>query len=58
MNKIKTRIKREFEENPVQTIVVFTMAVTAIAKVIDVTSAAQGRRAYSKQVNASIRRNG
>lgn len=58
MNKIKARIKREFEENPVQTIVVFTMAVTAAAKVIDAMSAAQGRRAYAKQVNASIRRNG
>lgn len=58
MNKIKARIKREFEENPVQTIVVFTMAVTATAKVIDAMSAAQGRRAYAKQVNNSIRRNG
>lgn len=57
MNKVFARIKQEFETNPVQTIVVAAMALTAVAKVVDASSAAQGRRAYAKQVNHSINRN-
>jgi hypothetical protein len=54
MKKFTDRIKREFEENPVQTLMVAALVATAAAKLIDALSAAQGRRAYSKQVNYRV----
>jgi hypothetical protein len=52
----KERLKQEFDKNPVQVIGVGALAATAIAKVIDALTAAQGRRAYAKQVNHRVRR--
>lgn len=54
-NKIVQKIKATFEEHPVECIVVASLAVTAVAKLIDATSAAQGRRAYAKQVDYRVR---
>jgi hypothetical protein len=54
MQKTIDRIKREFEENPMQTLMVGALVVTATAKLIDALSAAQGRRAYAQQVNYRV----
>lgn len=50
------KIKEAWEENPVAVIGVATLAVTAVAKLIDAVSSAQGRRAYAKQVNLSAKK--
>jgi hypothetical protein len=49
-NRYVQILKRKFEEDPITTIIVGAMAVTATAKLLDALSAAQGRRAYAKQV--------
>jgi hypothetical protein len=51
----KTRAKQEFDKNPIAAVGVGAMAVTAAAKLIDALSAAQGRRAYAKQINHKVR---
>jgi len=50
----KDKLKRNWDENPLAVIAIGALAVTAIAKLIDASSAAQGRRAYSKQVDYRI----
>lgn len=50
----KERLKKEWNENPMQFIVVAAFAATAAAKLIDAGSAAQGRRAYARQVNYRV----
>ena len=50
----KTRLKKEWNENPVQCIAIGALAVTAAAKLLDAVSAAQGRHAYAKQVNYRV----
>lgn len=51
----KDRLIRQFNENPVQVIAVGALAATAAAKLLDAMSAAQGRRAYAKQVNYRVK---
>lgn len=51
------KIKQKFNEDPITVIVVGALAVTAAAKLIDAASAAQGRRAYAKQVEYRVNRN-
>ena len=53
-NKYIKRLKEEFEANPVLVIAVGAAAVTATAKLIDAVSAAQGRKAYAKQVEYRV----
>jgi len=53
-NKVIQKIKVTFEEHPVETIMVASLAITAVAKLIDSMSAAQGRRAYAKQVDYRV----
>jgi hypothetical protein len=48
------KIKQKWAEDPMLTIVIASLAVTAVAKVIDSASAAQGRRAYAKQVDYRV----
>jgi hypothetical protein len=48
------KLKRKFEEDPLTVIVVGALAITAVAKLIDATSAAQGRRAYAQQVQYRV----
>jgi hypothetical protein len=55
-NKYVNKLKQKFEEDPITTILVGAMAVTAAAKLIDAASAAQGRRAYAKQVQYRVNR--
>jgi hypothetical protein len=49
------QLKREFAANPLAFIAVGSMAVTALAKIIDSASATQGRRAYAKQINHKVK---
>lgn len=53
MNEGIRKLKQRFNENPVQIIALGTGLLYAVAKVIDATSAAQGRRAYAQQVELS-----
>lgn len=54
-NGIK-KLKEKFNEDPITFIVVASLAVTAMAKLVDSFSAAQGRRAYAKQINYKVNR--
>lgn len=54
MNAID-RLKKKFDENPIEVIAVGAAATIAVAKLIDALSAAQGRRAYAQQVKYSTR---
>ena len=56
MNKYWNKLKDSFDKNPLETIVVCAIAVTAAAKLLDSMSAAQGRRAYAKQVEYRLNR--
>jgi len=49
------KIKKQWEENPLQVIMVGALAVTALAKLLDAMSAAQGRHAYAQQVKYRVR---
>jgi hypothetical protein len=51
----KEKLKKVWNENPLEVIAVVSAATLAVAKLIDATSAAQGRRAYAKQVNYKVR---
>jgi hypothetical protein len=50
----KDKLKQQWDENPVAVIAVGALALTAAAKVIDSLSAAQGRRAYARQVDYRV----
>lgn len=49
------KIKKEFENDPLKVIMITALATTALAKLIDATSAAKGRRAYARQIDYKIR---
>lgn len=51
---IPTKLKEAWNENPVAVIGVSAAAVMSTAKLIDALSAAQGRRAYAKQVDYRV----
>lgn len=51
-----TPLKRAWNENPVLVLGVSAAAVTAVSKLLDSVSAAQGRKAYAKQVNHSVKK--
>lgn len=51
-----TPLKRAWNENPVLVLGVGAAAVTAVSKLLDSVSAAQGRKAYAKQVNHSVKK--
>ena len=50
----KDRLKQEWNDNPLQVIAVGSGAAMAATMVINAMSAAQGRRAYAKQVNYRV----
>lgn len=54
MNQGIAKIKRKFEEDPFTVIMIGAFAATAAAKLIDAMSAAQGRRAYARQVDFRV----
>ena len=49
------KLKAQFNDNPLAVIAVGAMAVTATSKLIDSVSAAQGRKAYAKQINHKVK---
>lgn len=51
----KTKLKQQWDENPIAVIGVAGVAVTGLATLINALSAAQGRRAYAKQVNYRVK---
>lgn len=55
MHKGWNKIKQEFEENPMRVILVFGFAAGMAAKLIEASSAAQGRRAYARSVDLRAR---
>jgi len=52
---LKDKIRRMWDEKPLELITIGAVAVTAAAKLIDTMSAVQGRRAYAKQVNYRVK---
>jgi hypothetical protein len=54
MNEAYNKLKKRFNENPIEMILITAIAATAAAKLIDSVSAAQGRRAYAKSVNYRV----
>lgn len=56
MDKAWKKLKEEWEEHPLQVIIVTSLLLTAGAKFVDAASQARSRRAYSKAVNYRIRR--
>lgn len=50
----KDKLKQAWNDNPLAVIAIGALAVTAAAKLIDAGSAAQGRRAYAKQVDYRV----
>jgi hypothetical protein len=55
MNQFARNLKAAAIENPVATIAVIAVAVTAAAKLIDAAGHARGSNAYAKQVNAKLK---
>lgn len=51
----KDKLKKQWNEHPLECIAIGAIAVTAAAKLIDAMSAAQGRRAYARQVDFRVR---
>jgi hypothetical protein len=54
MNNWKKKLKQQWDDNPLLVISVGAFAATAAAKLIDAMSAAQGRRAYARQVDYRV----
>ena len=54
--EIPTELKRAWNEQPLAVIGVAAAATASVAKLVDAVSAAQGRKAYAKQVNHSVKR--
>ncbi len=52
----KDEIKKEWNDNPLKVIAIGAFVATAASKVLNAVSAAQGRRAYAKQINYKVRR--
>lgn len=51
----KEKLKKAWNENPIAVIGVGAVAVSAAAQLLNALSAAQGRRAYAKQIDYKIR---
>jgi hypothetical protein len=50
----KEKLKKQWDENPLGCIAIAALAATAAAKLIDSMSAAQGRKAYARQIDYKI----
>lgn len=50
------RLKKEFEERPLEFTAVATAAVIALTKVVDVVASARSKNAYAKMAKAATRR--
>ena len=47
----KERLKKEWNENPLQVIAVAALAANAAAKLIDAVSSSRSKNAYARQIN-------
>jgi hypothetical protein len=56
MDNWKIKLKKQWDENPLLVVSVGAFSVTAVAKLVDALSAAQGRRAYARQVDYRVNR--
>lgn len=56
LKPITDPLKRAWNENPIALIAAAGLAAASTAKIVDATSAAQGRRAYAKQVKLAEKR--
>lgn len=54
MNKAWTKIKKTWEENPIQVIIVASLAATAAAKLIDASTSARNAKAWQIEVNRRV----
>lgn len=52
------RLIQQFNENPIAGLAVGAAFLTGLGKFIDSVSAAQGRKAYAKQVNHRVKKTG
>jgi len=50
----RDKINQAWNDNPLMVIGIGVLAITATAKLIDAVSAAQGRRAYARQIEYKI----
>lgn len=50
MDQLIDKLKREFENNPLQTIAIGALATTAVAKLIDAVANAKGRSTWKREV--------
>jgi hypothetical protein len=55
MKEFLAKLKKQAEDNPILALGVGAGTVTAVAKLVDSVGAAQGRRAYAKQVNYRVK---
>lgn len=51
----KERLKEEWNNNPLQTILVGSLAAGAASKLLDSVSSARSRRAYAKQIDYKVK---
>lgn len=51
----KEKLKAQWDENPLAVIGVVGFSAVGLAKLIDALSAAQGRRAYARQIDYKIK---
>ena len=51
----RDKLKKHWNDHPLEVIMVGSLAATAAAKLLDSMSAAQGRRAYAKQIDYKVR---
>jgi hypothetical protein len=56
MKKFVDNLKRNAQENPVQTLIVAALVLTAMAKFVESAGHAAGSRAYARQVDHRINR--
>jgi hypothetical protein len=57
MNTAKDKLLAYWNEKPIESLLIGAAVATAASKLIDALSAAQGRRAYAKQVDHRVRKN-
>lgn len=51
----KEKLKRQWDENPLQFMLVVGVTAGGVASLMNAVSAAQGRRAYARQINHKIK---
>lgn len=49
------KLKKQIKDDPITAIAIASGAVYSLAKLIDAVTAAQGRRAYAKQIDFKIK---